>query len=403
MNWRPLLIGVAMLTVACSSEPGTGTHGPDAGAPDTRDPGDAAQSDPSTGDAEPGDVSDDDADTPDTGADTRADGPSDTSADTSDAGDDADEMDAADAADAADVDEDMGDRGSWETAAPLAGGARQETSVVALGGEIYVLGGFNESLTVVPTVEAYNPDTDSWRPRADLPVRLHHANAAVVGDDIWVVGFLTGLGFVPDGRMYRYDRADDAWSEQGRMPDGRDRGASAVGVLRGRIYVAGGLRGAAVRDFSTFDPDTGMWEALPPLPNNADHVVGGAVGGVFYVAGGRNRRIATHTAELWAFNPDVGTWESRPDMPTSRAGHAAAVLNGGLYVFGGEGYEGHPSEVHDQAEVFEPATGRWRSLTSIPTRRHGTGAAALGGSIYLPGGADIVAFNATDAHEVFTP
>lgn len=389
-----------ILVAACSDSGGNG-------APETGDVGDHADATepadsgadpdaPTRRDAQEGAdiVLDDPADTPDPG-DT--DGVPDDARD--DAGDTGGEPDVRDEA----PDGPEPGPGRWEAAAPLAGGARQETAVVAVDGEIYVMGGFNAASAVVPTVEAYNPRTDTWRFRADLPVRLHHANAAVVGGKIWIVGFLTGSGFVPDARIFAYDPAQDTWTAAGRMPEGRDRGASATGVIDGRVFVAGGLRGGAVRDFSAFDPETGQWERLPPLPRNADHIVGGAIDGVFYVAGGRNRSISTHTAQLWAFDPQVGDWEARPPMPTSRAGHAAAVLDAGLYVFGGEGYPDHPSQVHDQAEVWVPAAGAWRTLAPIPTRRHGTGAAALDGRIYLPGGADVIAFHATDAHEVFVP
>lgn len=61
-----------------------------------------------------------------------------------------------------------------------------------LNGEIYVLGGFDATGWIVPTVEAYDPGGDQWRSVADLPEPLHHANAAVVGGKIYVAGFLTG-------------------------------------------------------------------------------------------------------------------------------------------------------------------------------------------------------------------
>jgi N-acetylneuraminic acid mutarotase len=353
--------------------------------------------------------------------DTTVDAPSDMSeADTVDVGTDmsgdVDGPDAVDmgspdvaadlAPDTPDADSDAGEEpgpGRWEERAPLMGGPRQETAVVALEGEIYVLGGFNGAAAVVDTVEAYSPTSDSWRGRAPLPVAMHHANAAAVDGRIWIVGFLVGRTFAPDGRIFRYDPAADVWEARGQMPDAVVRGASAVGVVGEDIFIAGGLRGVAVDDFGAFSPSTGLLRTLPDLPAGRDHIVGGAVNGVFYVVGGRSRSIDSHTSELWAFDPAVGSWEARPAMPTPRGGHAAAVLDGGLYVFGGEGYADHESGVHDQAEVFTPATGLWRTLTPLRTRRHGTGAAALDGRIYLPGGADVIAFGATDANEVFIP
>src|SRR4030095_3047514 len=52
---------------------------------------------------------------------------------------------------------------------------RQETAVVELGGSIYVIGGFDQSLAIVRTVERYDPAADNWFPVAPLPREMHHA------------------------------------------------------------------------------------------------------------------------------------------------------------------------------------------------------------------------------------
>ena len=82
--------------------------------------------------------------------------------------------------------------GPWNDIAPLAAGARQETAVVAFGDEILVLGGFDGRGAVSALAEAYSPTTKTWRRLPDLPAAMHHANAAVVGDALYVVGFLAG-------------------------------------------------------------------------------------------------------------------------------------------------------------------------------------------------------------------
>jgi N-acetylneuraminic acid mutarotase len=63
------------------------------------------------------------------------------------------------------------------------------------------------------------------------------------------------------------------------------------------------------------------------------------------------------------------------------------VLGGRLYDFGGEGNVAHPSGVFPQIEAYDPTTDTWAALPDMEGPRHGFGAAALGDSIYLPGGA----------------
>ena len=173
--------------------------------------------------------------------------------------------------------------------------------------------------------------------------------------------------------------------------------------MGGRIFVAGGLRGNAVSDFSVYDPAQDAWETLPAHPLPLDHLVVGVVGGVFFTFGGRNRNIGSHIPRVFAFNPDDNQWVEKAPMPTSRAGHAAAVLDGRAFVFGGEGNLNHPSGVFSDAEAYDPATGTWEVLRPMTTRRHGTGAAVVGQKIYVPGGAAIEAFSATSVHERYTP
>ena len=90
-------------------------------------------------------------------------------------------------------------------------------------------------------------------------------------------------------------------------------------------------------------------------------------------------------------------------MPISRGGSTGAILNGRLYVFGGEGNESQPSGVFANVEVYDPVTDTWQVLPPMPTPRHGTGAATVGSTIYVPGGATVAGFGAVDTHESLTP
>jgi N-acetylneuraminic acid mutarotase len=79
------------------------------------------------------------------------------------------------------------------------------------------------------------------------------------------------------------------------------------------------------------------------------------------------------------------------------------VVGGKLYVFGGEGYDDDPSGVFPHAEAYDLATDSWETLAPMPVPRHGMGAAAVGGTIYIPGGADVIGFGAVATHEAYTP
>lgn len=278
---------------------------------------------------------------------------------------------------------------------------RQEHAVVALEGEIYVIGGFVPTITA--SVQAFDPAASAWRDAADFPFPLHHANAAVVGGRLFVAGFYLGMSFTnADGRVFEYDPVLDSWAERGLMPAGSERASSCVAAFDGKIYLFGGARAGSVQDASVYDVESNSWQELPPLPEPREHCVAAAIDGLLYVASGRSDGIAGLEPNTWAFDPATSSYTPRAPILTPRGGTAGAALEGRLFIFGGEGNPGDPSGVFPNVEAYDPATDSWEALPPMLVPRHGLGAAALGGRIYLPGGADAQGFGAADAHTVLS-
>lgn len=276
---------------------------------------------------------------------------------------------------------------------------RQEHAVVALGDEIYVIGGFTPNVTA--TVEAFNPASETWRSVADFPVALHHANAAAIAGRLYVAGFYLGASFTDaDPRVFEYDPAADTWTPRAPMPAGTERASACVATFDGRMYLFGGARAGSVTDASVYDVASDTWRALPPLPEPREHCLAGEIDGTLIIASGRSGGIGGFEANTWAFDPAAEAYTARAAIPTPRGGTAGAVLGGRLYVFGGEGNVAHPSGVFPQIEAYDPATDTWAALPDMEGPRHGFGAAALGDSIYLPGGAVTQGFGAVAAHSV---
>lgn len=294
----------------------------------------------------------------------------------------------------------------WSAAPPVASGPIQEDGVVAIGDRIYVVGGFaGPAPLIVPTVSVFDTVSGEWSQAADLPTRMHHANVAAVDGRIYVLGFLTGLNFAEDGRGFVYDPATDTWSDGPQMPPGTQRGASGVAVVGSRIHLVGGLAGGgAVSRCNGYDVSTDEWFDLPDFPREVDHMAAGVVDGKVVVAGGRDGGIRGITGDTQVYDPAVGEWAAVSPMPTPRGGTAGVGLDGRFYVFGGEGNPAPDTDgVFAEVEAYDLASDTWHPLEPMPTPRHGTGAAAVDGVIYVPGGASEQAFGAVDTHERYVP
>jgi N-acetylneuraminic acid mutarotase len=295
-------------------------------------------------------------------------------------------------------------QGRWEPRAPLLGGPRQEVAVVVAAGRMWMLGGL-VGAEVLARVEAYDPRDDRWEAQPDLPIAMHHPNAAAVRGRIVVAGFLRGTEFAADGNVFVFDTDAQIWQLGAGMPAGTERGAAATAALDGLVYVIGGRReGVAVADASTYDPEDQTWNPIADLPEPRDHMAIGVIDGRLYVVGGRDgSNIAAHTDRLDVYDPVTDTWDAAAPMPTSRGGMAAGVLGGLLWVAGGEGNQDVPSGVFDELEVYDPAADAWLSLPPMPVPRHGTGGAVIEGVFFVPGGADVEGGGAVDTHEAWTP
>jgi N-acetylneuraminic acid mutarotase len=284
------------------------------------------------------------------------------------------------------------------------GGAIQETAVVALDGKIYVLGGFDGSLAVVKSVRIFDTATCTWSDGPELPRAMHHMNAAVAGDTIYVLGGMDGLSFTPLGDVYAWNPKQAAgWVAKTGMPAGSARGSAFIGTIGDVIYVAGGLRSGAVTTFSSYSTTNDTWDAnLPPLPQARDHGCGGVVGGKLYALGGRAGSITSQSPLVFEYTPG-GAWVQKTSMPTARGGTACGVIGDRIIVTGGEGNSAIASGVFAEVEAYTVSTDSWAALPPMTTPRHGMGAAVSGGVFYVPGGATKQGFGAVDTHEALRP
>lgn len=284
----------------------------------------------------------------------------------------------------------QGPAGAWsERASMLA--PRSEHSIAEMGGRIFTLGGYPGARVTSDSVQVYDSRTDSWAYGPPLPIPLHHTMAAVVDGRLYVIGGEAGnptpTESVFQDRVYVLDEASGIWLPRAAMPTARSGGG--VGVMDGKIYVAGG-RPPRGSDLAVYDPRADQWTTLPEVPTQRNHLAVAAIDEKLYVAGGRfGGGVGSEMTDvLEIYDPRTNAWATGASLLSPRAGVASVAANGCLYVIGGEGNEADPRGVFDLNEAYDPATNSWRSLERMPLATHGlTGAAYLDGWVYLPGGA----------------
>lgn len=166
----------------------------------------------------------------------------------------------------------------WTTANPLPE-RLQEMHGVVLDGLVYIAGGIAAGNVDSDRAYRYDPESDVWERIADLPAPRHHMPLAVANDTLYAIGGLvTGpQSFDPNANLWLYDVANDGWESRASMPEAR--GASAVGVVDGRIIVVGGLGAGSqlLRTAAIYDPGSDSWSSGAPIPTPRDHLTAAAV------------------------------------------------------------------------------------------------------------------------------
>ncbi|XP_048396747.1 kelch-like protein 34 [Stegostoma tigrinum] len=240
---------------------------------------------------------------------------------------------------------------------------------------------------------ALKPSTGEWRELGRCP-RLQHHCVCVLADFLFVLGG-EELGAGGEAKrsgvrrqVERYDPRFDRWSPVSAMESPRAQFACCV--LEGRILALGG-RGAAwpssspeasLSSAEMYDPSSGVWQALPPLPVPVHgHACAVHEGRAVYVSGGRQGGQAESSPDMFSYQAGGEVWASCPPMSIARFGHQMAAVGQRLYSFVGT------YEPFCDIECYEPRRRHWRRLRPLlGFDRSCYGLAVLGARVYLVGG-----------------
>ncbi len=138
-------------------------------------------------------------------------------------------------------------------------------------------------------------------------------------------------------------------------------------------------------DVFVFDPAAQEWSTIPGPATQLEHLALVRHEGKLYAIAGRALTLESINPSVQRFDPKSGRWSQLPPLPRATSGHvAAATRNDYLVVLGGEGPEG----VHADAFALDlRRPRRWRTLPELAPARTGFGIAAVGSKVYVFGGA----------------
>lgn len=249
---------------------------------------------------------------------------------------------------------------------------------------------------------------------APIPAPVTSFGAALLDGRLYIYGGNLGSAhdYTPEVQSKELTRLDLAANKWSKVAEGPRRISPALVAHGGKLYRLGGFEarrshklGAdgkprstlhSMPDFARFDPATGKWQDLTPLPRGRSSHDMAVLGSKLYVFGGWE--LGAPGGEDWHktcyvcdLDGDEIKWQPLPDAPFFRRAVAVAAYDDKLYVIGGMDDVGSSTT---KVDIYDPAAKTWSTGPSVPGQpidgfgcsaygtRHGLYVSTVSGGLY---------------------
>ena len=294
---------------------------------------------------------------------------------------------------------------TWTQKADISNG-RWGAGAVEVNGKIYLVGGCSdtEGTTNILDVELYDPLTDTWAINTQIPTPRNSLGVCAVNEKIYAVGgFNLGLKNGDSlSSVEMYDPDTNTWTTKTDIPTGRDNFSCCV--VNGKIYVIGGFHAVGINfnvvpTVEEYDPETDTWTTKTPMPTarwgQAAHVVNGKI---YIIGGATDYPPDNNIGTVEVYDPETDIWTTKTPMPTARFLIPGGEVNGKIYVFGGFTFS--PAKSHLVTEIYDSASDTWLTGSDIPEKKVKYATCVVNDIIYVIGGFPDIG-NTTGSTHVF--
>jgi N-acetylneuraminic acid mutarotase len=213
--------------------------------------------------------------------------------------------------------------------------ARHSLKTCVLGGMIYAIGGsrtLNDPNSPIDRVEMYNPKTDSWYTKPNLPEPRMYMAAASSNGAIYVLGGVDSQHYATYTN-FEYKPVTNQWSEKAPMIRGRN-GHCACCCDKGDIYVFGGQSDPGQK-VDCYDPLTHKWQNKKDMIDPIEYLECCTACNHIFIMGGRRSFESPVLSTYHEYDPVEDKWQIRETMPLPRIRHTVSVVDDTIYVIGG--------------------------------------------------------------------
>jgi N-acetylneuraminic acid mutarotase len=176
--------------------------------------------------------------------------------------------------------------------------------------------------------------------------------------------------------LWAYDPISDSWTQKADLPGAARRDAVSF-VIGNYAYVGSGMdsvsapTGIKLKDFWRYNPLTNAWTAVADFPgmggNGVYFSTGFSVAGKGYICGGK-LGSNTYSAQFWEYKPSNNQWIQRASFPGGvRYQMASFVVGSKAYVGMGVDQNIYKKDMY----CYDPGANLWTTIAPFPAYERG--------------------------------
>lgn len=247
-------------------------------------------------------------------------------------------------------------------------------------------GGKNEASPMVDTPAAATGYGAIMPVKSMNAARAAHTATLLEDGSVLICGGFAGSA-VASAEIYA--PLSKTFRQMGAMSVPRS-GHTATLLPDGRVLIAGGYNGYYLQSTEIFDPTTQTFSAGPEMTAaRSEHTATTLSNGKILLAGGVGTDW-TFLQSAEVYDPDSATFSPTGFLTAPRESHTATLLQDGtVLITGGHKDRRENIKIYSTAEIYDPATGKFRLTGEMATRRHKHDALLLAdGRVLINGGSD---------------
>jgi len=191
--------------------------------------------------------------------------------------------------------------------------------------------------------EEYDPTTNTWTYKAPMPTPRMAFATAVYQGKIYCIGGRSVAGDMSGGYTSVnevYDPATNSWDSKAQMPIAN--GWIEAKVIDDKIYIKNSIPSTSSGLYYVYDPVSDTWNSSVPSPQDGKLLLDYIPNGYETTGVMSPKMIYTFNSDfssnVKAYNPENDSWQNGVSSPLERDGFGVAVSNDIFYVVGGYTY-----------------------------------------------------------------